>query len=337
MPNSIKREVAYKENTIAYEDELPFPTVLYPYHYGAFLAFSKKEVLKTENIFFCSCHRKAILNFFKMFLKEYSSAEKQYEKGNALLKIAKEFPKIVEDNLRNIIEKEELRLSIDFLLGRLNFRENICHECNQVTPSYEYCVEMYGGVFKRNYGWYIRKQGYEWGVATFDIDFDVCPKEILDLVKIKPQDFFKSLNDHEFRKQYEKQRREIWKILENKVREKLGHKKIGEGWVSETILYHIIEKLFPENTVLHHYRPNLLDGLELDIFIEELNLGIEYQGMQHYKPIKHWGGENGLKKVKARDKKKKKLCEENGIDLVYVDYNEDINEKSIKDKLKSYL
>ena len=115
MPNSIKREVAYKENTIAYENELPFPTVLYPYHYGAFLAFSKKEVLKTENIFFCSCHRKAILNFFKMFLKEYSSAEKQYEKGNALLKIAKEFPKIVEDNLRNIIEKEELRLSIDFL------------------------------------------------------------------------------------------------------------------------------------------------------------------------------------------------------------------------------
>ena len=52
MSNSIEREVAYRENTIAYENELPFPTVLYPCHYGAFFAFSKKEALKTENIFF---------------------------------------------------------------------------------------------------------------------------------------------------------------------------------------------------------------------------------------------------------------------------------------------
>lgn len=236
MFNSIKREVAYKESTIAYENGLPFPTVLYPSHYGAFIAFSnlkprKEKILKTEDIFFCSCHRKAILNFFTMFLKEYLSAKKLRQESNALLKIAKEFPKIVKDNLRNTIEKKgKSELSIHFLLHHLNFKEDICHECNQVIPSYEYCVEMYGGVFKRNYGWYIKKQGYEWGVSSFDIDFDICPKNILDLVKINPKDFLKSLSnyDYESKKEYEKQRREIWKILENRVREKLGHKMIEE-------------------------------------------------------------------------------------------------------------
>jgi len=33
---------------------------------------------------------------------------------------------------------------------------------------------------------------------------------------------------------------------------------------------------------LRHYRPDFLQGLELDIFIDELKIGMEYQGIQHF-------------------------------------------------------
>jgi hypothetical protein len=36
-------------------------------------------------------------------------------------------------------------------------------------------------------------------------------------------------------------------------------------------------------------------------------IAIEYQGIQHYKAIKHWGGEKGLQKRQADDKKNMKL------------------------------
>lgn len=37
-----------------------------------------------------------------------------------------------------------------------------------------------------------------------------------------------------------------------------------------------------------------------------------------------FGGESGLLETKKRDKKKAKLCENNGIKLIYYNYNEKI-------------
>lgn len=59
----------------------------------------------------------------------------------------------------------------------------------------------------------------------------------------------------------------------------------------------------------------------------------ERQGIQHYKPVKHWGGEQKLKEQQEHDARKLKLCRENGVILVIVDYYEEINEHSIKSLL----
>ena len=60
-------------------------------------------------------------------------------------------------------------------------------------------------------------------------------------------------------------------------------------------------------------------GLQsLDIFIKELNIGIEYQGAQHIRPVEYFGGKEAFKKTQERDKKKKRLCNRNGIKLIYV-------------------
>jgi hypothetical protein len=72
----------------------------------------------------------------------------------------------------------------------------------------------------------------------------------------------------------------------------------------------------------------------LDIFIEEIKLGIEYQGIQHYKPIKHWGGKESFEKLKERDKKKKEICKLKKVKLIYFNYNEGLSNDIVLEKLK---
>lgn len=108
-------------------------------------------------------------------------------------------------------------------------------------------------------------------------------------------------------------------------------------WANEKHLFDIIRSLFPDCTVLFHFRAKWLENLELDIFIKELSVGIEYQGIQHYSVIEHWGGKAGLKQRQYNDERKKILCKANNIKLIYFDYTETITHTYIKNKLVKSL
>jgi len=366
MKKSINKEVAFKTNTIAME-ELPFTTVLYPGHYGAFFAFKKD---KREKPCFCSCAYEAIENYIKIRL--LSPIPQNAYPDRMFILDSSHFPKsIVEDLMTK-------NLTYENVLSALNFKDKLCHECNRQTPSYKYCVEMYGGAFKQNYGWYINKQSYEWGIDPLNKlkQFlpETCPDELSALIedsgfqKIKKEveslnkeisdlgkeyyfgeyknlgqkkkemwdKYFLSLisKRNDLSKKFEKHYRKIQNVIENEVRRKFGHKKVGEAWTSETILYYIVKKLFPQYTVHRHHIPDFLQGLELDIFIEEIKIGIEYQGIQHYKPIKHWGGKEAFENLKERDKKKKEICKLKNVKLVYFNYNEGLSNDVVLEKLK---
>ena len=64
----------------------------------------------------------------------------------------------------------------------------------------------------------------------------------------------------------------------------------------------------------------------LDFYLPEYNLAIECQGEQHYEPVdfaskgKKWAI-NNLKATQKRDKLKKKLCENNGVKILYYSKN----------------
>ena len=60
-----------------------------------------------------------------------------------------------------------------------------------------------------------------------------------------------------------------------------------------------------------------LKKLSLDFYLPDYNIAIECQGIQHFKPLKIFGGEEGFKSQIKRDELKKKLSEENGIKLLY--------------------
>lgn len=73
----------------------------------------------------------------------------------------------------------------------------------------------------------------------------------------------------------------------------------------------------------HHF--SWLRRQHLDFYLNQYNVAIECQGEQHFKG---WGGEEeSLKEIQNRDKKKKQLCEKNGVKLYYINYNEDVETK----------
>jgi hypothetical protein len=125
------------------------------------------------------------------------------------------------------------------------------------------------------------------------------------------------------------------KTCENTIRVQKGLPKIGEGWISETMLYNVISDICREKgyDVIHHYYPQFLRRQELDIYVPALKLAVEYMGEQHYRPVEIFGGEEGLQRTVERDKRKKTLCEQNGIRITYIKYDEPLDEKFVRARI----
>lgn len=75
----------------------------------------------------------------------------------------------------------------------------------------------------------------------------------------------------------------------------------------------------------------------LDFYFEEIKLAIEYNGAQHYRPVKFGGmsqqdSETNFIKQQARDKYVREFCKNNGIKLIEID-----GRKYQNNKLKDYL
>lgn len=81
--------------------------------------------------------------------------------------------------------------------------------------------------------------------------------------------------------------------------------------------------------VISQYKCNWLNGQSIDIFIPDINIGIEYQGIQHFKPVKYFGGNKKFEYTILKDKEKYEKCKKNGVKLFYFS-----NEKKLP---KEYL
>lgn len=103
--------------------------------------------------------------------------------------------------------------------------------------------------------------------------------------------------------------------------------------VSETKMLEIIKAILPNQEILYRYKPTWLQRMELDVFIPSENVGIEYQGIQHFMPIDFFGGEETYIEQVKRDKLKKELCYNKGVTLVEVYYNEHLTIELIRNKL----
>lgn len=65
--------------------------------------------------------------------------------------------------------------------------------------------------------------------------------------------------------------------------------------------------------------------LPFDFYIKDYNLLIEFQGIEHYKPIPFFGGESSFEKRKILDEIKRQYAINNGynfLEISYIDFNE---------------
>jgi hypothetical protein len=101
--------------------------------------------------------------------------------------------------------------------------------------------------------------------------------------------------------------------LEDIIRKKYGYDSVGSLY-SEKFLFESLKIQFPQLEIKSQYSPKWLGRQRIDIFVTEINLGIEYNGKQHYYPIDFFGGENGLAEIQLRDEIKKKKDFKNGLE-----------------------
>lgn len=69
-------------------------------------------------------------------------------------------------------------------------------------------------------------------------------------------------------------------------------------------------------------------SLPFDFYLPDYNLCIEYDGIQHFKPIKIFGGLKKLEYTQKSDKIKTEYCKLNNIPLIRISYKENV-EKSL--------
>ncbi len=318
---------------ITYEDSLPFPCIRYPGYFGTFFGFSEHN---DSEIYFCACSKTAITHYLQL-RHEQNIFRMAMDR---IITSYKDFPELVVNEM--LTKKAPNDPNI---IKWLRFENSLCHKCNHAVPYYNYCHKMYGGIFQQTYGWYINQELFKYGIDpdSFHMAPQHFPQQIVSVFQETSKEYkeeypqlvmFSSFSIGCSSIEHQKVMKKIRKIGENNVRLELGYKEIGKENVNEKILLNIVQSLFPESKVIHRAKPHFLNGLELDIYLPEENIGIEYQGAQHYRPVKHWGGDKALRNTKSRDSKKKKLCKKHGVNLIYFTCDEVLSRELVKYKLE---
>lgn len=63
--------------------------------------------------------------------------------------------------------------------------------------------------------------------------------------------------------------------------------------------------------------------LSYDFYLPDFRIAIEYNGIQHYKPVDYFGGDERFLKQKICDDKKQQISNEQNIKLIIINCNND--------------
>jgi hypothetical protein len=321
---------------VAEERDLPFQRVHYPGHYGYFMAFAKGCDGEAA---LCSCAELAVRNYLALKL----GGRARYDDPMAAAPLSsRHFPPAIST----------LSLLSSDPLASVRFIPGLCHRCNPAVPTLLWCHPMYGTEFERRYGWYTKQAMLRNGIAPpgpFGSSClpDVCPPEwrepIMALESARRSELRERARSaaaipprsSRLREEMAKLKKRIDAEFENATRDEFGFARIGEGWVNETLMFELVQDLFPGEPVLHHYWPAWLMGLELDVFVPDVNLALEYQGKQHYEPVELWGGQEALDAQQKRDALKAARCKEIGVALLEVRHDDPLTREFLESMIRA--
>ena len=101
-----------------------------------------------------------------------------------------------------------------------------------------------------------------------------------------------------------------------------GH---GCAFCNEYKMEEKIKLFLNENNVKYKYqyrnewlKNNNGNFLSIDFYLPEYNLAIECQGVQHFKSVEYFGGNDRFHQQIINDKTKRNLCEKHNVNILYV-------------------
>lgn len=293
------------DRDIIVKETLPHP---YAHYCDTFIGFHRD--LATD-LTFCACQVGAVANHLTMCAL-YAETQKAGQKLPWYINAYADYPRSLV-RLATSLTSEPHKV----LKRCMTFAPGLCHRCNRMPLSCEYGFsDVPSNYFITHFRPYVNQQFYAYGLSTSG--HIVLPEKCPDSIKVVDED----------------QRRVL---VENIVRDAFSFPKRGVNRNRESMLFLRMRAILPGAKVMHNYRPAWLEGLELDIFVEDFNLGIEYQGVQHSEPMDHLGGEKAFKAVRRRDKKKAALCKAHGITLLEVGHEKEVSDSTIRFALRKHL
>lgn len=307
---------------VSFEADLPMPWVKYPPYGGIVCVFAEA---KSGPFFGCECSRIPLQNTLLLInLNKYrTSGSIDSDYWNWLVNEIYWYDSDVE--------------SVD--LDSFTYIAGICHQCVGILPkrytserryrgSYEYLgnTKMHGPWETYFTQEYIRAGLFRQGFFADSILEDRLDVEIRELIP-------HALDQHKEQSYRSGFISKIHEILVNRVRAAFNLPAYGRGSRGEEELYLLVKRMFPQQLIFRNNRPEWLELLELDIWLPDISLAFEYQGVQHFTSIDHWGGEEALAQTKLRDQKKIRLCKQHGITLIHINHDDPLNEIFIRHKL----
>lgn len=124
-----------------------------------------------------------------------------------------------------------------------------------------------------------------------------------------------------------------WSWIYNNLAHLLGRPK----WINEHKVFLCTKDIFLGERIIREASPTWLGKQRLDVYLPDLGIAIEYQGQQHSEAIDFFGGNDALNRAQERDARKLKLCNDNGVNMVYVHYYEKVSPSLMKRKLKKFI
>lgn len=106
----------------------------------------------------------------------------------------------------------------------------------------------------------------------------------------------------------------------------------------ELSLVNIIRDMYPDKEIILGYRPKWLNRKELDIYIPELNIAIEYNGIVYHHSSTDPTNQYLIKTRKDEEYHTDKFntCLENGVKLIHI-FEQDLDHLDIKSVIQMYL